>query len=218
MNTITPKQLHELVESGGNIELVDVRTPAEFREAHVAFAWNLPLDKFDAAQWATRPNGATDPVYFICRTGNRSGQACEKLRRAGMKDGVNVVGGMRDWLAAGLPVVRGQKTIALERQVRIAAGSLVLVGAVLGLAVHPFWIGLSAIIGAGLVFSGVTDTCGMGMLLARAPWNQVNDPAATATATTTDSSAGVATAGAEDETAGETAGETAAEKKESCCG
>lgn len=76
-------------------------------------------------------------------------------------------------VAAGLPVVRGKKAVSLERQVRITAGSLVLIGAILGYFVHPYWIGLSAFIGAGLAFAGITDTCGMGMMLARMPWNQI---------------------------------------------
>ena len=75
-------------------------------------------------------------------------------------------------IAAGLPVVRGKKAISLERQVRIAAGSLVVVGALLGWSVHPAFVGLSAFVGAGLVFAGITDTCGMGMILARMPWNR----------------------------------------------
>lgn len=70
-------------------------------------------------------------------------------------------------------MVRGKKTISLERQVRIAAGALVLAGAVLALTVHPYWGGLSAFVGAGLMYSGITDTCGMAMCLARMPWNQV---------------------------------------------
>jgi hypothetical protein len=68
--------------------------------------------------------------------------------------------------------------ISLERQVRIAAGALVLIGAALGAFVSPYWIGLSAFVGAGLVVAGITDTCGMGMLLARMPWNQVPQPTA----------------------------------------
>ena len=73
---------------------------------------------------------------------------------------------------AGLPVVRGKKAVSLERQVRIAAGSLVVIGVALGLLVHPVLFGLSGFVGAGLVFAGVTDTCGMGMMLARMPWNR----------------------------------------------
>ena len=86
---------------------------------------------------------------------------------------VNVEGGTLACVDAGLPVVRGKKAVSLERQVRIAAGSLVLLGAALSF-VHPAFVGLSAFVGAGLVFSGITDTCGMGMILARMPWNQVS--------------------------------------------
>jgi hypothetical protein len=84
---------------------------------------------------------------------------------------LNVEGGTIACENAGLPLARGTKVMSLERQVRIAAGSLVLTGIVLGWLVHPYLIGLSAFVGAGLVFAGVTDTCGMGMLLARMPWN-----------------------------------------------
>jgi len=76
---------------------------------------------------------------------------------------------------AGLPVVRGRKAVSLERQVRIAAGLLVLLGAILGWVVDPAFVGLSAFVGAGLVFAGITDTCGMGIVLARMPWNQCRD-------------------------------------------
>jgi hypothetical protein len=86
---------------------------------------------------------------------------------------VNIEGGTMAWTTANLPVVRGKKTISLERQVRIAAGSLVVIGCTLGFFVHPLGYVLATFIGAGLVFAGVTDTCGMGMLLARMPWNRV---------------------------------------------
>jgi hypothetical protein len=85
-------------------------------------------------------------------------------------------------VAAGLPVVRGSKAISLERQVRMAAGSLVLLGILLAWLVHPACYGLSALVGAGLVFAGMTNTCGMGLLLARMPWNRcgrtASDPGA----------------------------------------
>jgi hypothetical protein len=98
--------------------------------------------------------------------------ACEKFHQMGFTNVVNVEGGTLACEQAGLPIVRGRKAISLERQVRIAAGSLVVTGAVLGYLVHPAFIGLAAFIGAGLVFAGITDTCGMGMLLARMPWNR----------------------------------------------
>lgn len=170
--TISPKQLHELVQAGQSLELIDVRTPVEYREVHVDFAHNLPLDRLDAKQFASGRN-PSETLYVICRSGSRGKQACEKFLAAGYTNVVNVEGGTQAWDQAGLPVVRGRKAISLERQVRIAAGLLVLVGAVLGAFVSPYWIALSAFVGAGLMFAGITDTCGMGMLLARMPWNQV---------------------------------------------
>ena len=77
------------------------------------------------------------------------------------------------WAESGLPVNRGKKMISLERQVRIVAGSLVLLGSIVGYFIEPAFIGLSAFVGAGLLFAGITDTCGMGMILARMPWNRV---------------------------------------------
>jgi rhodanese-related sulfurtransferase len=178
--TISPKQLHDLVQSGNQIELIDVRTPVEYREVHVSFARNVPLDQLKAADIVAGRNG--NPLYVICKSGGRGKQACEKIAAAGFSHVVNVEGGTMAWDQAGLPVVRGKKAMSLERQVRIAAGSLVLIGAVLGFFVHPYFIGLSAFVGAGLIFAGVTDTCGMGMLLARMPWNRVSGTSSHSTA------------------------------------
>ncbi len=86
--------------------------------------------------------------------------AVEKFLRAGFDNVINVEGGTIAALSTSLPIVRGKKAISLERQVRIAAGSLVLLGVALAYFVHPYLIGLSAFVGAGLVFAGVTDTCG----------------------------------------------------------
>jgi rhodanese-related sulfurtransferase len=178
VSTITPQQLIELCKGNGKLDLMDVRTPVEFREVHVEFAHNLPLDRLDPAAVMQSRNGSQDnPVYLICRSGSRGRQACEKFLAAGFTNVVNIEGGTLACVESGLPVVRGKKAITLERQVRIAAGLLVLLGALLGWLVHPAFIGLSAFIGAGLVFAGVTDTCGMGMLLARMPWNQVKEAA-----------------------------------------
>ncbi|MBX3450974.1 MAG: rhodanese-like domain-containing protein [Planctomycetaceae bacterium] len=175
VSTITPRQLFELKESGKPVDLIDVRTPVEFREVHVTFARNVPLDRLDTTALATSGDGVAAPLYVICRSGSRGRQACEKLLAAGRTQVVNVEGGTQAWDEAGLPVTRGKKAISLERQVRIAAGTLVVVGSALGAFVSPYWIGLSAFVGAGLVFAGITDTCGMGMLLARMPWNRVSD-------------------------------------------
>ncbi|MBI2803974.1 MAG: rhodanese-like domain-containing protein [Planctomycetes bacterium] len=173
--TISPQQLADLSKNG-KIALIDVRTPVEFREVHVEFARNVPLDRLDPAALIQAHNGAAnDPLYVICRSGSRGRQACEKFLAAGFANVVNVEGGTLACVECGLPVVRGKKAMSLERQVRIAAGLLVLVGALLGWLVHPALVGLSAFVGAGLIFAGITDTCGMGMMLARMPWNQVKE-------------------------------------------
>lgn len=176
MTVIKPHELAELCKTGKHVELIDVRTPVEFREVHLEIARNVPLDQLDATALIEARNGSCDePLYVICRSGSRGQQACEKFRSAGFANVINVEGGTLACVDAGLSVVRGQKAISLERQVRIAAGSLVLLGAALGWFVHPGFIGLSAFVGAGLIFAGITDTCGMGMILARMPWNQVGE-------------------------------------------
>jgi rhodanese-related sulfurtransferase len=148
----------------------------EFREIHAEGARLLPLDRLDPNAVVAGRNGtAGELLYVICRSGSRAKQVCERFLAAGHHNVVCVEGGTLAWEQAGLPVKRGKKAISLERQVRIAAGLLVLLGAVLGFLVHPYFIALSAFVGAGLVFTGVTDTCGMGLLLARMPWNQVNE-------------------------------------------
>jgi len=174
LKTIEPQELQRLMDEGEAIELIDVRTPAEYREVHACTARNVPLDRIDPQEEMQGRSGNGDqPVFVICQSGARASQACQKFVEAGFANVVNVAGGTKAWDGAGLEVVRGKKTISLERQVRIAAGGLVLVGAVLGYFVSPPFIGLSAFVGAGLVFAGVTDTCGMAMILARMPWNQV---------------------------------------------
>jgi rhodanese-related sulfurtransferase len=170
--TITAAALANQARAGKRIDLIDVRTPVEFREMHVDFAKNVPLDQLDpAAVMQSRANSA-EPLYVICRSGGRGQQACDRFVKAGFTNVINVEGGTLAAESAGLPMARGKKAISLERQVRIAAGSLVLTGVTLGWFVHPAFFGLSAFVGAGLVFAGITDTCGMGMLLARMPWNK----------------------------------------------
>jgi rhodanese-related sulfurtransferase len=174
IDTISPKELADKHRTGEPVDLIDVRTPVEFREVHVAFARNVPLDRLDPKELIAPCDGSSGrPLYFICRSGGRGRQACEKLAAAGCTHAVNVEGGTLACEAAGLPLVRGKKAVSLERQVRIAAGLLVLVGAALGYFVHPAWIALAAFVGAGLVFAGVTDRCGMAVLLGRMPWNRV---------------------------------------------
>lgn len=169
MNTISPIDLAEQLKTRPETKLIDVRTPAEFEGVHVSTAKNIPLDLLDQKQMEQM--GTSEPIYVICQSGTRAKKASEKLSKSGLNVW-QVEGGTTAWVNQGLPVVRGKNTISLERQVRIAAGSFVLIGALLASSVHPNGIWLSGFVGAGLVFAGITDTCGMGMLLAKMPWNQ----------------------------------------------
>jgi rhodanese-related sulfurtransferase len=172
MRSIDPKQASARLASEANVRLVDVRTPGEFAAVHAEAASNVPLDEVERR----RGELGGGEVLLICKSGKRASQACEKLEAAGGGNYVVVAGGTDGWIAAGLPVVRGKGVISLERQVRIGAGSLVLIGAALAWFVNPGWLALPAFVGAGLVFAGVTDTCGMAMMLSRMPWNRAGGP------------------------------------------
>lgn len=169
ISTCSPAETKQRHDAGA-AHLIDVRTPAEHRALHAQGVTLMPLDQFDpAALKASVPAGKT--IHLLCKSGGRAKMAAQKLADAGCPC-VVVEGGTEAWAAANLPVVRGKSAMSLERQVRIVAGLLVLIGVVLGYTVHPYWIGLSGFVGAGLTFAGITDTCMMGMMIAKMPWNR----------------------------------------------
>lgn len=183
VTTITARELYDLQQQGKPIDLLDVRTPAEHREVHAVGAHVVPLDRLDATAYlVARGTTNGEPVYLICKSGSRARQAGEKFAAAGFAHAVVVEGGTQAWEQAGLPVRRGKKTIALDRQVRIAAGFLVFVGTLLGALVSEWFLVIPGFVGCGLMFAGITDTCGMAMMLGRMPWNQVKDEACEAPA------------------------------------
>ena len=173
ITTIQPAELHRVLAEQPDSTVLDVRTPVEFAEVHVAQARNIPLDRIDPSGMLAAAEVSSDrPLYLLCRSGARASKAAEKFARSGFNHVVVVEGGTMAWVEAGLPAERGTvKVISLERQVRIAAGLLVLTGVLLAVFVHPYFIALSAFVGAGLIFAGITDFCGMGLLLAKLPWN-----------------------------------------------
>lgn len=168
---MTAQEVQDLQRSGRKLALIDVRTPAEHGEAHIADSHLMPLDRLDADA-AKRLAADADACVLVCRSGKRAATAMEKLAAFGCEKLHVLEGGVNAWEQAGLPVKRGAKAMSLERQVRIGAGSMVLLGVALGTTLHAGFYGLSAFVGAGLIFAGVTDWCGMAMVLAKMPWNQ----------------------------------------------
>ena len=170
MKTITPAELQTILAAQPSAPVIDVRTPVEYAEVHVPQARSVPLDELKPDSLQLQKN---QPIYLLCRSGGRATKAAEKFAKEGFAQPVVVEGGTLAWMEANLPVTRGQtKVISLERQVRIVAGSLVFISVLLGWFVHRGFYGLSAFVGAGLVFAGITDFCGMGLFLARMPWNK----------------------------------------------
>jgi rhodanese-related sulfurtransferase len=166
---ISPRKLPELFNEGYTV--IDVRTPREFRAAHVAGAESLPLDALDPVEFIGK-HGDGFPVCILCQTSGRASVAAERLIAAGHKNVSVIEGGTNAAKDAGIEIEYGEGTISLERQVRIAAGALVFIGTLLGLFVHAGFLAIPAVVGAGLVFAGVTNACGMGMMLSKCPWNR----------------------------------------------
>lgn len=170
MKTISPVELQKIIAAQPLSPIIDVRTPMEFAEVHVPSARSVPLDELKPGSLQLQKD---QPVYLLCRSGQRATKAAEKFAKAGFTQPVVVAGGTLAWIDANLPVTRSAvKIISLERQVRIAAGALVFAGVLLAHFVNYHFIWLSGFVGAGLVFAGVTDFCGMGLLLAKMPWNR----------------------------------------------
>jgi rhodanese-related sulfurtransferase len=178
---VTPEQLHAEQLAGKSPALVDVRTAAEYRAGHIPGAQLIPLDELSAAVIEDRLGstgaGRQETLYITCHAGPRAARAAERLRQSGHTNIALVEGGTRRWGQSGLPLHRCGSAISLERQVQIAIGSLLVVKVMLGYGVHELFFAAAAVIGAGLIYAGVTRWCGLSELMARLPWNRsVNCP------------------------------------------
>jgi rhodanese-related sulfurtransferase len=170
--SIHPTQLCLLIAAGNAPELLDVRTPPEFINAHVPGARLITLDElnFDAYLKQHEPGR---PIYVLCQAGARASKAIERFEKCGCFDGVLVEGGTQAWIDAGLPVNRGTSSVLpIMRQVQIVVGTLSAISSVLVLLVSQWFALVPLLLGSGLLFAGVTGTCGMAILLARMPWNR----------------------------------------------
>jgi rhodanese-related sulfurtransferase len=154
----------------GEVQLIDVREPGEFAREHIPGARLAPLSSFDPTQLLPEPGKR---LVVHCLSGKRSTQAIEKLEAAGIADVANFTGGIGAWKQAGYPVAENRRApLPIMRQVQITAGSLALLGVVLGFAFHPGFFLLSGAIGAGLMLSGITGSCMMATLLMKLPYNR----------------------------------------------
>jgi rhodanese-related sulfurtransferase len=163
--TITPQKL---AETGAAIQRIDVRSVTEFRAGHIPQAVNIPMDEIESR---VKDLDGHRPIVLVCQAGQRARMSAGLL--APCRDDVVVLeGGTNAWKQADLPIVVSNRVRwSLERQVRLGAGLIVIVSVVLGAFVNPGWLGLTAFVGLGLCFAGLTDICPMGILLSRMPWN-----------------------------------------------
>jgi rhodanese-related sulfurtransferase len=166
---ISPSDLHSRLASGDPVQLIDVRDSAEFEAQHIRGSKLMPLGDL------SNRLGELDrghPIVTVCRTGRRSEEARKILASAGYQGVVSLTGGVTGWEAAGYVLTKNPGAIwSMDRQVRCAAGALVLLGLILSFVI-PGAVALSWIVGAGLVLSAVTDTCAMAQVFGMLPWNR----------------------------------------------
>lgn len=172
MTTVSVANLSSFCMKEGKpqpVQWIDVRSPGEYASGHIPAAINIPMDQIEARLDDLLPNV---PVLLVCQAGKRARMVAGLLEPC-RSDVTVLEGGTAAWSAAGFPLVTSAKTrFSLERQVRLIAGILVLVGVVLSLAVNHNWILLVAAVGVGLTFAGLTDICLMAGMLLRMPWNR----------------------------------------------
>jgi rhodanese-related sulfurtransferase len=170
--SIAPSELCAVLAAGHSVELLDVRTPPEFTNAHVPGARLIPLHDLNVEVYL-KDHEPGQPLYVLCQAGSRAKKAIEQFEEAGCFDCVLVEGGTQGWIDAGLPVNRGTtRVLPLMRQVQIVVGILSATGAALALLISPWFALVPLFMGCGLLFAGMTGTCGMALFLARMPWNR----------------------------------------------
>jgi rhodanese-related sulfurtransferase len=167
---ITPARAAEMLRNGEAL-LVDIREADERARAHIPGSVHLPLSRLAEAELAVQ---AGQPVIFHCASGARTAQNAARLaERAGGCQAFIVEGGIAAWKGAGLPVAEDRKApLPIMRQVQITAGSIVVLGVLLGTLVAPGFYLIAGFVGAGLVFAGISGNCPMANLLAAMPWNR----------------------------------------------
>lgn len=169
LTPLTPAEARARLNAGSAV-MIDIREADEFARSHIDGAISQPLSAWEKAELTVDP---AQDVIFTCRSGMRTQGACDRLSAHVAGAAYVLEGGLDNWGKAGLPLKVDHKApLEIMRQVQIAAGSLVLVGVLLGWLVNPAFVALSAFVGAGLTFAGISGFCGMARLLMLAPWNR----------------------------------------------
>ncbi|MBS1954454.1 MAG: rhodanese-like domain-containing protein [Cyanobacteria bacterium SZAS-4] len=171
-STICPQVAAVDVAAETGLVLVDVRSPIEFENEHIAGAINVPLETLASRCEEISRKG---PLVVICRSGKRAEQGAYTLMGRGFQPKV-LEGGMIAWRKAKLPVKEGKKRLPIDRQIQLIVGSGVLSGVLLGVFVSPWFLVIPGFFGAGLTFAGLSGTCALGILLGKAPWNKLELP------------------------------------------
>ncbi len=169
LNKVDARTVAERMERN-DIVVVDIREPDEYAREHIKGAVSLPLSQFDKTPLKIQ---AQQKAVFHCRSGMRTEENCARLAEHADGNALILDGGLNEWKKAGLPVETNPSApLEINRQVQITAGSIVLIGVMLGLFAHPLFFAVSGFIGAGLVFAGLSGWCGMAQLLGAMPWNR----------------------------------------------
>jgi len=163
------KELKSKIDNGG-AQVLDVREYSEYQAERLGNSILVSISQFD--KFISRVDLKRD-VFVLCDTGSRAKKAFSRLIDLGCEKAIMVDGGLKAWKKAGYSTERfDTKVWSMERQVRCTAGGMILLGILLAVTAHPFFLGIAVFVGAGLIFSAVTDTCGMAMILGRMPWNK----------------------------------------------
>lgn len=170
---ISPAEAKALLDDDKAV-LIDIREADEFAREHINGARHAPLTRFTPTDF---PREHEKAGLFYCASGNRTTQAAGELIATGFAKVYQVEGGIAGWKKAGLPVALNRSApISIQRQVQLTAGAMMLASVILGLMISPYWFGLGAFVGAGLMFAGASGTCAMATLLAYMPWNRLPVP------------------------------------------
>jgi rhodanese-related sulfurtransferase len=178
IRTISPAELAHRQDNGEAPLLIDVRSAREYEQVRARDARWMPLDRFEPARLPELLDdpgaGRQRPVFLICQSGMRAEKAARQMLAGGLPNAIVVAGGTEAWARSGLPSVRkpGAPTLSLEQQVQVSLGILLVLKVVFGFAIHPAFFLLVGGLGLGLVWAGVTRSCGLSRLIERMPWNR----------------------------------------------